>query len=283
MRAFVAVCLGAAVLAPACRNAGPRTTAPIRLVDLYRPDPATAAREAGSAPAAPASQWRFTLAAVTVAAPARPGLAGARPAPPPWAAGPGVADLKAENGLLVGRTTAAFPILHLRRPRSDDRDVVHEVQVRVRASAGANLSVMFRSTEEVDLAWEVDNAFIIPWSLSSPIVAGEMRTYSLRPTGSIPMASRHVLVRPTDAAGASFEIEWVRVVSRREHLAGIRAGMRSTAGSWSTIPGGRRHAPTSCSTARRTPWTRRTWPASTPRSSRASRRSCRPGASARSR
>lgn len=225
MRAFVAVCLGAAVLAPACRNAGPRTTAPIRLVDLYRPDPATAAREAGSAPAAPASEWRFTQAAVTVAAPARPDPAGARPAPPPWAAGPGVADLKAANGLLVGRTTAAFPILHLRRPRSDDRDVVHEVQVRVRASAGANLSVMFRSTEEVDLAWEVDNAFIIPWSLSSPIVAGEMRTYSLRPTGSIPMASRHVLVRPTDAAGASFEIEWVRVVSRREHLAGIRAGM----------------------------------------------------------
>ena len=61
-----------------------------------------------------------------------------------------------------------------------------------------------------------------------------MRTYTLRPTGSIPMASRHLLVRPTDAAGATFEIESVRMVSRegapgrhprRDGLAGPGGGL----------------------------------------------------------
>src|SRR6185503_7018770 len=37
--------------------------------------------------------------------------------------------------------------------------------------------------------------------------------------------SRHVIIRPTDVPGATFEIESVRVVSRREHLAGVNAGL----------------------------------------------------------
>src|SRR6202035_3044865 len=36
---------------------------------------------------------------------------------------------------------------------------------------------------------------------------------------------RHVVLRPTDAAGASFEIESVRLVWRREHLAAIPSGV----------------------------------------------------------
>jgi arylsulfatase A-like enzyme len=137
-----------------------------------------------------------------------------------------VSGLAVHGGMLTGRTTTTIPIVDFRRPRSDDRDVLHEVHVRMRASAGANLWVNLRPTEEVDLAWEAANAPIIPWVLTSPIVAGsEMRTYVLRTTWPTPMASRHLLVRPTDAAGATFEIESVRMVSRKEHLAGIRSGM----------------------------------------------------------
>jgi arylsulfatase A-like enzyme len=233
MNRAVAVCLGTVLLAPACRNAAPKTAEPIRLVDLYRPDPAAAAAARRPRPGRARGELRFTsappapAAAPPAPAAARPGPPGAKPAPPapPWEAGPGVSDLKAKDGILAGRSTAAIPIVHLRRPRSDDRDVLHEVQVRMRASAGANLAVLFRNTEEVDLKLEAENTPIIPWPLNSPLVAGEMRTYVLRTTAPIPMASRHVLIRPTDAAGASFEIESVRLVSRREHLAGIRAGM----------------------------------------------------------
>ena len=221
MKAPSLVCLGMAALAPACRESAPMANHPIRLVDLYRPEPGTASKEA-PARAAPASELRF--AAATPPTP-QAGPPGHKPAPP-WEAGPGVADLKVKDGYLSGRTVGPVAIVHLRRPRSDDRDVLHEVQVRMRASAGANLSLLFRNTDDVDLKLESENQAIVPWPLNTPVVAGpEMRTYVLHPPASIPMASRHLLVRPTDAAGAAFEIESIRMVSRRENLSGIRGGL----------------------------------------------------------
>jgi hypothetical protein len=127
----------------------------------------------------------------------------------------------------VGRTAGDVALIDLERPPSDDRDVVHEIQVRMRASAGTNLSVLPRPTEKVDLKVETDVLPIIPAPFNSPLVAGEeMRTYVLRTTASLPAAySRHVVIRPTDALGATFEIESVRVVTRREHLAGVSGGL----------------------------------------------------------
>ena len=227
MKSAAALCLGAVVLLPACRRAQPKVEGPIRLVDLHRPAVASVAPASAESKAPPGSEWRFAAPDPQTAAPrpAPSGPPGAKPPGAPWTAGPGVNDLKAKDGLLTGRTTTTFPIVDLRRPRTDDRDVVHEVQVRMRVSAGANVSLSFRPAEEVDLKWEVENAAIIPWSFASPVVAGEMRTYVMRSTGSVPMAQRHLLLRPTDAAGATFEIEFARIVSRKEHLAGIRAGM----------------------------------------------------------
>jgi hypothetical protein len=129
---------------------------------------------------------------------------------------------------------------------SDDRDVVHEIQVRMRASAGTNLSVLLRPTEKVDLKVETDVLPIIPAPFNSPLVAGEeMRTYVLRTTASLPASfSRHVVIRPTDAPGATFEIEFVRVVTRREHLAGVSGGLgwhglsEIYREAWSRAPGG---------------------------------------------
>jgi arylsulfatase A-like enzyme len=163
-------------------------------------------------------EWRFA------AMPAPP--IGPSPKPPAWTAGPGVQGLTVRDGSLVGRTTADVALIDLERPPSDDRDVVHEVQVRLRASAGANLAVLLRPTEKVDLKLEAEMVPIIPWPFNSPLVAGdEMRTYVLRTTASVPASARHVLIRPTDAPGATFEIESVRVVTRREHLAGVSAGL----------------------------------------------------------
>jgi arylsulfatase A-like enzyme len=214
----------AAVSGLGCRGRGSETeTAPIRLVDLYKPDPAARANAPGVAPPPPV-EWRFTGPTATGRAPAP---APASPKPPVWTAGPGVQGLTVRDGRLAGRSIGAVPLIELQRPPSDDRDAVHEVQVRMRASAGANLSVLLRPTEKVDLETEADVLPIIPWPFNSPLVAGdEMRTYVLRTTASIPVAfSRHVVIRPTDAPGATFEIESVRVVSRREHLAGVSGGL----------------------------------------------------------
>jgi arylsulfatase A-like enzyme len=87
--------------------------------------------------------------------------------------------------------------------------------------------VVLRPTEKVDLKLETDVLPIIPAPFNSPLVAGdEMRTYVLRTTASLPASfSRHVMILPTDAPGATFEIESVRVVTRREHLASVNAGL----------------------------------------------------------
>jgi arylsulfatase A-like enzyme len=192
-------------------------------VDVYKPGAAAPADAAGVA-LPPPVEWRF--AAATSDAPTRtPTMAGAKP--PGWTAGPGVQGLAVRDGRLVGRTSADVALIDLERPPSDDRDVVHEVQVRMRASAGANLSVMLRPTEKLDLKLEADVLPIIPFPFNSPLIAGEeMRTYVLRTTASVPATfARHVVIRPTDAPGATFEIESVRVVFRREHLAGVNAGL----------------------------------------------------------
>ena len=208
-RSIVVVCALTVAWGGACRARGPEApAAPIRLVDLYKPGPERAANAAGVV-LPPPVEWRF-----------------ASPKPSAWTAGPGVQGLTVRDGRLVGRATADVPVIDLERPPSDDRDVVHEVQVRLRASGGANLAVVLRPAEKVDTKLEAEMVPIIPWPFNSPLVAGdEMRTYVLRTTASVPASFRHVLIRPTDAPGATFEIESVRVVTRREHLAGVSAGL----------------------------------------------------------
>lgn len=145
-----------------------------------------------------------------------------------WEAGPGIDGLAIRNGRLTATSTAEFPILHVERtPVHADQDLLYSVQVRMRASAGTNLQMAFAREEKVDLAQAVKDAGDFPWSTTTPIVAGDqMRTYVLRPRRPVSSdGTRHVLLRPTDAAGAHFEIESVRLVFRKEHLAGIPPGV----------------------------------------------------------
>ena len=228
-RSAVVLCALATGSLAGCRARGSEPAAPIRLVDLYKPAAAAPANTAGvSLP--PPVEWRFaqvTAGATAPKGPAEPKGPAGGAKPPAWTAGPGIQGLTVRDGRLVGRTTGEVALIDLERPPSDDRDVVHEIQVRMRASAGTNLSVLLRPTEKVDLKVETDVLPIIPAPFNSPLVAGEeMRTYVLRTTASLPAAfSRHVVLRPTDALGATFEIESVRVVTRREHLAGVSGGL----------------------------------------------------------
>jgi arylsulfatase A-like enzyme len=144
----------------------------------------------------------------------------------------GVEGLAARRGRLAGRSTSEFPLLHLERSSGlDQGDVLHEVVVRARASRGANLSIAFRGSESVDVRQIVERASLFPWPLTTPILSGpDLQTYRISVSASALTSvsssdTRHVLLRPTDAAGADFEIESVRLVFRKEHLASIPSGV----------------------------------------------------------
>ncbi len=205
------VLLAAALVAGGCN----RGSAPIaiRLVDGFRPE-----QILGRAPAPPSApprlEWLFE-------APAAGGGQGRG-----WEAGPGLVALEVRDGRLQGRTTSSLPLLHLMGRPSDLADVLEEVQIRLRVSAGANLHLALSGLDRFDLN-EIAQPQPLFWSFTTPIIAGEeMRTYVLRNARGIPLArARHVFIRPTDAAGARFEIEWLRIVSRKEHLAAIPSGI----------------------------------------------------------
>ena len=227
MKTSVAVCLGMAALGAGCRGSAPTASQPIRLVDLYRPEPGTASKEA-PAQAAPGTEFRFASAVPPPKPPTRPavssgGTPGDRPAPrgPPWSAGPGVTDLQVKDGHLMGRAVAANAIVYLRgragRSLRPPRGPGAHARVGRRERVGA-VPQHLRGGPEARVRECPDH----PWPLNTPIVAGpEMRTYILHTTASIPMASRiSSFARPTP--WWTFEIESIRMVSRRENLSSIR-------------------------------------------------------------
>ena len=212
------VVLLAVAFAAGCAGRPEQAPATTRLVDLYKPA-AVEGRPATVAPR-PRIEWRFDGLAP----------AGKFGATRGWQAGPGVAVLAVRDGRLTGRSTSDFPILHVERTSGlEDRDILHSVEVRARASVAGRLSLTGRSAEKIDLAEIQKRAQDSPWRMSTPVVAGEMRTYTLE-TRALPGAitaadTRHVLLRPIDAKGADFEIESVRLIFRKEHLAAVASGL----------------------------------------------------------
>ncbi|HEV3458648.1 MAG TPA: sulfatase [Thermoanaerobaculia bacterium] len=201
-----------ALIVAGCRHEPAPIT--IHLVDLFRPEQVLGRSAAKSAPL-PRTEWRFD-------APAAAGTAAGR-----WEAGPGVVGLAVRDGRLEGRTTSAAAIVHLvGRPASDGSDTAEELEIRLRVSAGANLFVSCSGQEHVDLA-EIAAQAANAWFFATPIIAGDdLRTYVVRIARAIPLSrTRHIFIRPTDAAGARFEIESLRLVSRREHLASVPSGI----------------------------------------------------------
>jgi arylsulfatase A-like enzyme len=192
---------------------------PIRLVDLFKPEAVTS-----SAPAAtkdlPKIEWRFD---------------GAAPASPPerfaatrgFEGYRGVEGLAIREGRLTGRTTSDVPILAVTRTaQPDSRDQFHALEITMRASAGTNLTARF--AQPGPLPSDIESQLRSPLgNMTTPIVAGtEKQTYTLTSPAPLNMSrARQLVIRPTDAAGATFEIESVRMITRREHLAAIPSGV----------------------------------------------------------
>jgi arylsulfatase A-like enzyme len=147
-----------------------------------------------------------------------------------WQAGPGVEGLTVRDGRLVGRTTSDFPVLHLTRTSGfDTPDLVHAIEVRMKVSAGGKVAAQTARAEKLDVGGQVQMARGMggDFLASAPLTPGdEMQTYTLTPllhwAGT---TTQHVLLRPTDAPGATFEIESVRLIFRKEHLASIASGV----------------------------------------------------------
>lgn len=196
--------LGAALAA--CDRTPPAPTTAVRLADQFKP----VAKE-GPAPT-PLAAWSF------------------KEAETPWQAGPGIAGLAIRDGLLQGKTTSAQSVLHLtRQPDAAAGDDVYAVEIRLRASAGANLYLRSFGQDEIDVAGLAAQPTEFAWRMSgmhSPLAGNEMRTYTLYPPSPLPAAQvRHLLLRPTDAEAADFAIESVRVIFRKEHFDSVAAGL----------------------------------------------------------
>ena len=188
----------------------------VRLVDLFQPD-----LVAGSPVVEPPArtEWRFDDG---------PADAGAFAETGGVEAGPGVTELDIRDGRLVGQTTGDFPLLRVERTGElDTQDQVHAIEVRMRASDGSTLQVAFSADETVAFPALRGAMQGSPFSISTPIVAGDdLQTYTLTPPQPVAASTvRHLVVRPTDVEGADFEIESLRVVFRKEHLANIPSGV----------------------------------------------------------
>ena len=187
------------------RAASEPANATIRLVNLFKPEAVS-----GASPAAmklQRTEWRFDKTAPDAA---------------------NVAAAAVQNGRFAGRTTSEFPMFRLERTSDlDNRDQVHAFEIRMRVSAGANVSLISQPPGPVDFVDLARRASSVPWNISSPLLPGtEIQTYTLTPQAPINMSrARQFVIRPTDAAGATFEIESIRIITRREHLASLPSGV----------------------------------------------------------
>ncbi len=208
------VAVAACAIAVACSSSGPRpvsSPAAIRLVDEFKP---ASISGGSSAPRReiPRTEWRFDQAIKDK-----------------WEAGPGVTGLAVRDGKLSGRASTTFPVLHVQRTTGlDSQDIVHAIEIRMRVSAvsaGGQLSITTFGEEKINLDEMVKGGDGF-W-MKTPVTAGtEMQTVTLTPAVHVVGRQlRHMLVKPTDQSGATFDIESVRIVFRKEHLASIASGV----------------------------------------------------------
>ena len=120
-----------------------------------------------------------------------------------------VSRLRVSDGKLIGKASTDFPILHaVRNSDVDDRDVLHSIEVKLKASGGSNLSLNFTDSEEVELAEvQAQAKESAGWRITTPIVPGdESRVYRLKSQFTVTAAGiLNVFIRPTDAKGTTFE------------------------------------------------------------------------------
>ncbi|MDA2926007.1 sulfatase [Acidobacteria bacterium AH-259-G07] len=209
------------VIFPAACGGGPSSDSiSIRLVDHFRPEMVEGAPVEVKEPE-PLAVWDFGEPEPETPPEEAPQTRG-------WKSGVGVSGLAIREGRLRGRSNTDFPIIYIKRAKGlEEKDLVHSVEIRMRATKGTNLSISGQGPEDPDFKQILAMAKGFPWPDTTPIIAGDtFQTYTLPLLISVRSSDLHyLLVRPTDASGAAFEIESIRLVSRKEHLARIPSGL----------------------------------------------------------
>jgi arylsulfatase A-like enzyme len=222
------------VPAPPWKVAAIDTYGAIRLANLFRPIAAAAPPAAGTS--SPWAEWVFahdehgTLAGGFHGAGRAVSSAKAAAAPGPllgWQAGEGCGPLRRSPGGLGGRTHSFRAVLYLAEPVAvPAAERLFSVEVRARVPAGGRLSLGFAGSRR-DLERMLEREGPLTWPMSTPLIGDQaLRTYVL--TSPLPIdaaQARHVVLRPTDRAGASFEIASIRLVFAREALVAIPSGV----------------------------------------------------------
>ena len=186
--------------------AEPPSSGPVRLVDRFAEARVEGTPAASIATYAP-TQWRFSDGATI------------------WRAAQNIQELRIEDGAMRGRSTSDQPVLVAERlgdvPASE---ILYGVEVRARTSAGTQLSVRFDGGQELNLPRALGSPL---GALTTPIGAGDdMQTFFIRATSALsPAGLTHVILLPTNEAGAYFEVESVRLVFRGEHLRSVDSGV----------------------------------------------------------
>ncbi len=186
-------------------DSGPGGSA-VRLIDLFDADAVSGAPAGGEVD--PQALWSFVSAEDPLG----------------WKAGQGVSGLAVRDGALRGKASTAAPVLHVESPASLDlRDGLYAVEVVLRATDGAKVhAAIAGSAPKFD-----EPADPAAWSMHADLEPGdEWRTITLRDPGDKTLAqAKHLLIAPTDAAGADFAIQSVRLISQREHRASTPSGV----------------------------------------------------------
>ena len=148
-----------------------------------------------------------------------------------WTAINDIEGLEVRDGMLVG-TTGALPILLGVRPGElDESDVLYAVEIRMRVSEGTEVGIQFNGARERDDDWvesRIEQLTDQPRrQLRAELTPGDdFVTYTLREAGATIRisAARNILLVPSDVEGAEFEIESVRIIPLKEHLATVPSG-----------------------------------------------------------
>ncbi len=191
-----------------CLAPAPRDTVAQRLVDDFKPAMLSGGQGTGALPAP--LEWRLDDPAAG------------------WRVVVGIQDASLTHGRLSGVAASPAPALLLPAVTGlAPGDLVHEVQVRMKVSANGQFGIHFMGAKPNSFDQLLLAGMPIPWPQQAPVTASdEVETFLFKP--SLPVSGAEVaqlLIKPVDVPGAHFEVESVRIVSQREHLAAIPSGI----------------------------------------------------------
>ena len=148
-----------------------------------------------------------------------------------WTAINDIEGLEVRDGMLVGKAGALPILLGVRPDGVDQGDQLYSIEVRMRVSSGEEVGIQLNGSQNRDDDWveaRIEQLTDQPRrQFRAELTPGDdFVTYTLREAGATIRISavRNILLVPSDVEGAEFEIESVRIIPLKEHLATVPSG-----------------------------------------------------------